>query len=263
MHSLPLLAVTWQPFLRGIIVVLIGFTVLCGSVYLLLATNLGARLGMLVALAGLFGWIAFMATVWWAYGIGLKGKDPTWKPVLTAVGSEIVNARSGSINGISVAPDGTISGAGWTKLASDNAGYGQAVASSDEILLNVTKQFKTGDYVSEAVYSKGGSRYPKIGKFDFLAFKHAPHYSIVQVRPTVKIATEPGKAPPKATADTTQPARYVLMIRDLGNRRRPAAFIAIGASLIFAALCYWLHARDRRVQYNRSGGALEPVPTGV
>jgi len=28
-------AVTWEPFLRGIIVVLIGIAVLCGSVYIL------------------------------------------------------------------------------------------------------------------------------------------------------------------------------------------------------------------------------------
>ena len=44
---------TWSPFIRGILVVLIGVGVLCGSVYLLLATNLGARLGFLVAMAGL------------------------------------------------------------------------------------------------------------------------------------------------------------------------------------------------------------------
>jgi hypothetical protein len=262
MHTVSVLAVTWQPFLRGIVVVLIGFAVLCGSVYLLLATNLGARLGLLVALAGLFGWIATMSMVWWAYGIGLKGEDPTWKPVLTAVGTELINARSGSVNGISLDANGTISGAGWAKLAEDNPGRGQAVAAADEILVNVAKQFKAGDYLAEAVYSKGGDRYPKIGKFDFLAFKHEPHYSIVQVRPTVKIATEPGKAPPKATLDTSQPSRYVLMIRDLGNRRRPAAFIAIGSTIIFGTLCYWLHARDRRMQVNRSG-ALEPVASGA
>ena len=36
--------------------------VLCGSVYLLLGTNLGARLGFLVALAGLFGWLTLLGT---------------------------------------------------------------------------------------------------------------------------------------------------------------------------------------------------------
>jgi len=49
MSSALTLAVTWDPFIRGIIVVLIGVGVLCGSVYLLLLTNLGARLGFLIS----------------------------------------------------------------------------------------------------------------------------------------------------------------------------------------------------------------------
>ena len=73
------LAIGWQPEIRGhhrrphr------ASLVLCGSVYLILSTNLGSRLGFLVALAGLFGWLMMMGIIWWVYGIGLKGKDPSW-----------------------------------------------------------------------------------------------------------------------------------------------------------------------------------------
>ena len=53
MHHLHLFAgLAWNPGIRGILVVAVGVAVLMGSVYLLLATNPGARLGMLVALAG-------------------------------------------------------------------------------------------------------------------------------------------------------------------------------------------------------------------
>ena len=45
-----LLAIGWKPELRGILIVIIAVVVLCGSIYLILATNLGARLGFLVAL---------------------------------------------------------------------------------------------------------------------------------------------------------------------------------------------------------------------
>ena len=51
---------------------------LIGSVYLLLATNTGVRNGFLIAMAALFGWMRPWALVWWIYGIGLKGKDPSW-----------------------------------------------------------------------------------------------------------------------------------------------------------------------------------------
>ena len=45
----------WDPAIRGILSVLTGVVVLMGSVWLLLATNTGARLGMLLSLAGLAG----------------------------------------------------------------------------------------------------------------------------------------------------------------------------------------------------------------
>ena len=71
-----MLAITWNPEIRGIIAVLVGFVVLCGSVYLILSTNLGGRLGFLVALTALAGWLATMGLIWWVYGIGLKGPRP-------------------------------------------------------------------------------------------------------------------------------------------------------------------------------------------
>ena len=58
-----------------------GTAVWMGSIYLILGTNLGARLGFLVAFTGLMGWMALMGTVWWMYGIGLKGEVPEWKQI--------------------------------------------------------------------------------------------------------------------------------------------------------------------------------------
>ena len=75
-----LLAISWEPEIRGIIVVLISVVVLIGGTYLIVGTNLGARLGVLVVLAGFFGWMMTMGAIWWTYGIGLKGPEPSWKP---------------------------------------------------------------------------------------------------------------------------------------------------------------------------------------
>ena len=68
-----LAAITWSPGFRGILVVAVGVLVLMGSVYLLLATNTGARLGFLLALTGLMGWMTIMGLVWSMYGIGKQG----------------------------------------------------------------------------------------------------------------------------------------------------------------------------------------------
>ena len=75
-----LLSVGWSPEIRGYLVLLIMVGTLIGGTYLILGTNLGARLGFQVAMCALAGWMLCMAIIWAVYGIGLKGPDPTWKP---------------------------------------------------------------------------------------------------------------------------------------------------------------------------------------
>ena len=84
MHHLHLIAgIAWNPGIRGILVVLTGFAVLCGSTYLLMATNMGARLAMLVAFAGLFGWLSILTAIWWIQppAIGPRGQNPSWHAI--------------------------------------------------------------------------------------------------------------------------------------------------------------------------------------
>jgi hypothetical protein len=71
--------IAWDPQIRGFLAVLVGVVVLMGSVYLLLGTHLGARLGFLVALSALFGWCTIMGITWWIYGnVGMLGEAPHW-----------------------------------------------------------------------------------------------------------------------------------------------------------------------------------------
>ncbi len=80
MESIEILAgLAWDPEIRGFMAVFAGVIVLIGSVWLLLATNTGTRLGTLLSFAGFFGWMVIMAAVWWIYGIGWRGDDPTWQ----------------------------------------------------------------------------------------------------------------------------------------------------------------------------------------
>ena len=82
MQMIDLIAgLAWDPEIRGFLAVLTGVVVLMGSVWLLLATNSGTRLGTLIASAGFFGWMAIMGSVWWIYGIGYAGDRPTFVEV--------------------------------------------------------------------------------------------------------------------------------------------------------------------------------------
>lgn len=74
-------AITFDPTIRGILVVAVAVTVLPGSIFMIVSTNTGVKLGILITLAGLFGWMFLMSSVWWMYGIGLKGRDPSWQAI--------------------------------------------------------------------------------------------------------------------------------------------------------------------------------------
>ncbi|MEY4015363.1 MAG: hypothetical protein EBW68_00115 [Actinobacteria bacterium] len=259
-----LLAVSWEPEIRGWIIVIISVSVLMGSTYLILGTNLGARLGFLVAVTGLAGWMMSMAIIWAVYGIGLKGPMPTWHPSepITIVRDGALLNQSGVVDGSSdlkglnsVASAKKVSdqlvSEGWNLLGESDPQRGQAVASADEIIQIEAKEFAAGEYASVAVYDKGGERYPKLGdSIDFFAFKHKPRYAIVEVAPLVTQRAEPGRAPARAEIDVAQPHRYVVMIRDLGARRKPAFLIAFGSGLIFFFLCWILHRREALLRKN-------------
>src|SRR3954453_18744957 len=88
LHSAHLIAaIGWDPFIRGILIFLLAVLVLPGSVYLVLATNTGVRVGFLLTMAGLFGWIGLMGTVWVVTGSSADvGRAASWKTVEVVTG---------------------------------------------------------------------------------------------------------------------------------------------------------------------------------
>ena len=102
-----LLAIGWEPELRGLLTVVIGVVILCGSVYGIMATNLGSRLAFLITVTAIAGWMMLMGAVWWIYGIGLRGPDPSWQPVPGAAVIQDTNAlrAAGILESFPTIPD--------------------------------------------------------------------------------------------------------------------------------------------------------------
>lgn len=262
-----LVAIGWDPELRGYLSVIIGAVALGGSVYLILGTNIGSRLGFLVSMAALFGWMAVMGAVWWTYGIGLLGRLPSWEPanpVAIVRDASLLHQADAVENPIPPSDltgtdlkayvSGELAAQGWTLLPDSDPGRGQAIAAAEDILVNQADEFNAGEFLPLSVYDKGGDRYPKINDtLDFLAFFHKPHYALVEVAPVVPQYVEPGRAPARPIIDESQPRRYVLMIRDMGTHRQPAAFTTLGSTGIFLVLCWLLHRRERTLVANRQG----------
>ncbi len=275
--STALLAINWEPELRGVLTVIIGTAVWMGSVYLIVGTNVGARLGLLVSLAGLMGWMALMGAVWWIYGIGLKGDAPSWVQVEgrtviqdvrllheAGVLDEQIPADATDPDTASSAVAAALTAQGWQQVDPSAPEYGQAQSAAEVFLID-EEAFAAGEYAVTAVYEVDPpheSAYPKLfgrDELDFLAFWHKPYYTLVEVAPYTPVFTEPGRAPVRPEINPDAPREYVYMIRHRGARREPAAYITIGSTAAFLALCWMLHRRDRFVAENLARKAAVPA----
>jgi uncharacterized membrane protein len=241
------LELSWDPQIRAILVVALAVAVLPGSVYLILGTNLGTRLGFLVAMAGFWGWMTIMAIIWALYGIGYVGDSPTWH-VVEAVTSQ--DADDLSAAKVEEAHDLST----WDELPADDPSRGEAQASASAAIAgqnSVFGLFETeSEYVVLDAYETGGKDPDSL--LSELPGPHPPHFAIVQVQRAVEVDVPFGEAPPPAEPDETQPVISVVMERDLGSKRLPPVAIALASAIIFGITCNVLHRRDRAVTEARA-----------
>jgi hypothetical protein len=258
----------WDPGIRGVLVVVVAIAVLMGSVYLLLGTNLGSRLGFLIAFAGLFGWLTIMGTAWWIYAIGYKGRDATWR-----VREVVTSVDRNHLVGAQLAQARTLQG--WRELKEGDTKRGEAQASADEALTGTDSRVKvfkaTSDYVTLAAYDKGGKAKSSFFNKWHIPAPHPPHYAVVQVQQVIpvqilnegdvckagNICIPFGTTPPKAKADPSAPIISVVMERDLGSKRLPSATLTIACGIVFGVTCNALHRRDKLAIANRAAVPAE------
>lgn len=292
-----LAGIGWIPEISGILATLLGLVVLCGSVYLLLATNLANRLGFLVALTGLMAWMVILGAIWWVYGIGLEGRPQSWQVEEVHFG-DLEGAATPQVGAIDVGvlppaaelralqPPDYIEAAerlepelgGWRLLPHFDPAFGEAMATVDRTIgLGVAAALgveRVGDYIPTYAFERGGkaelradpTTWDRITNWFYTTFvqiRHPPLYTVIQVAPTLPEtrpgAAGPGEAPPTPLPDPDQPVISVVLLRDLGQERTPAALITFGSLAILGVLCYMLHRRDQLVAAHR---AMAPVPTG-
>jgi hypothetical protein len=278
-----LAALNWDPQIRGFLIVITAFTILPGSVYLLLATNVGAKLGFLLAAAGLTGWMAAMGWVWVAYGIGIKGHVPTWEVKEIVTGNDVGKAGTG--------PELDTFPKGWKVLKPGDPVLSDATATSDKVLAPNTAPPKPGeaepvakfqppfdkltDYTLVGGFTTGGQNYwipgggismeTSKGNYEHGPINkiiqrlkrgplHAPHYTIVQVRPVIP-QPDLGGTPAKPAPDPTKPITSVVMVRNQGDLRLPNIGVAISMTIVFGLIANALHRRDKQIMALRSAPA--------
>lgn len=243
----------FDPFFRGFLSVVIGVVVLCGSVYLLLATNSGTRTGFFLAATGLFGWMTIMGIVWTTLGIGWIGPAPTWDTVeivrgdLEVAGTEDLHPLAG-VDVESQVPDDLTEPEernaaaldayaqiedqvdGWRLLPPGDQDRGEAQASADAHLVEEGVFDSTADYVplEFGAFNRGGKDQldPDANTLDRVWHKfrttvlqplHPQNLMVIQVQGVEEQFVEPGQPPPTPVADPDAPVVSIVMERNMGG----------------------------------------------
>jgi hypothetical protein len=248
----------WNPTILGVLVTLAAIGLFCGSVYVLLSTNLGARLGFLVAAASLTGFMVLLSTLWWASGnSGIDpphGRSPSWKVV------EIVNdpqqSKIGAVHDITS-----------TGSPVDSTGLANLRPAMDAALVHITPV--AGETAPTQPFAKFTQALDYLTEFPnyktFIAgggtrnlFWHNPKYAAVQFCP--KDPNAPIGGTP--TCDPLEDKQYAILAYNFGSLRQPVVFqFWIPSVLLFALSLLGLHWYELDSRKRKRERTLAPVPT--
>ncbi|MDG2114857.1 MAG: hypothetical protein P8N02_19890 [Actinomycetota bacterium] len=259
-----LAVVGWDPTLTGYLAVLLSILVLCGSVFLLLATNIGMRLGFLVSWTGFWGWNLLMGLIWWVFGIGWIGQQPSWQ--VSHLASDPAGVPVEAVQDISNDLSETPSDWEVVVEADAQSAADSHVVCSDEDsrrleAVNSCLFRAAAEYETHRILETGGERYRIFGIPDnaftqyFIPSRGRPHYAVVQIQAYQQAQEidpnqfgDDGKVViPSAVLDTSAPVYSIVMYRDQGSLRLRPALVALLSGVLFGLGCYHLHRRDQAV----------------
>jgi hypothetical protein len=238
---------------KGIVVVVIAFVLLPGSVYMLLASNFGALKGYLIAGTAFFGFLMMLSAVW-LFGIpgttpltGPKGTQPTFKFFTLDDPQAATYDSARDFQG----------GAGgeWREAPTGEPEEGSAEATL-KADLDTARQTAVSDLIEERNKDVEDSS----EELDVTNLDAKSYYTIQDGTEVAAIVISP-KAPPAGSGlqrpDFSPVTRFAY--RDPGNPSLPSILFLIGSSVLFVAHMLLLGVAERR---RPLGVALTPTDEG-
>jgi hypothetical protein len=252
----------WYPRLAGYTVVLCAIILFCGSVYLLLWTNVGSSIGFLLSGAAVAGIMLMLSTLWVTgqFPNGKLGSLPKWNviQVVGVQGSDVNAALAQSPVGLvrnipaKQTPEATQAIAGQIKADLDADITGTTAKPEDKLYGTAD------DYKAVKTWQVGGARKMPIW------WSKKGEYAAVQVCTLTKVPDtydQLNNPPFVPDCDPAQPQRVIVLHHDLGSLRRPAAFTMAGSAVLLAGFLYGLYLVEiRQRQAAAAPPADAPVP---
>ncbi len=238
---------TWYPLTLGWLVIIASVGLFFGSTYLILATNVGARLGFLLVGAVTAGFLMVLSMLWITTATPLnvfKGRTVEFKAVAV-----VDNVESSNIKEVQrILEDGNkLSGTEFSniKAAADTV-LGPAVDGKEKPA-SVANDLPSVPVIVTDIYQIGGSQPNPL----FLEFTHTPEYAAAFFCPVDQVKLETAF---RTTCDTSSAAaannRILILQKDLGSLRQPPIFLFFGSTALFILFLLALHWREKDLKEN-------------
>ena len=239
--------------MKGLLVVLTGFILLPGSVYMLLAANFGALKGSLIAATAFFGFLIMLSAVW-LFGIpgttpltGPKGTQPTFNFFT------LNDPQAGTYD--SVRDFQGDAGNGWQAAPAGEAqpGSPQETLKAD---LDTARQKAIQDLITQTNKNVRDSS----DELDVTNLDARTFYTIQDGTEVAAIVISPATPPSGSGLQRPDFAPVTsFAYRDPGNPYLPSILFLIGSTVLFLAHMLLLGVAERR---RPLGGARTPTPEG-
>ncbi len=261
----------WYPTILGFLVVIFAILLFMGSIYLLLSTNVGVRVGFLVVFTSLMGFMVVLTSLWLVTASPLntlKGRIPSWKPVEQT--ANLQQAKTQEVRDIQAQGRkvNAIEASNVKAAADENLIQVQALPSEAQVAQQAFARFQAvTEYKVLNTYEIGGSKPNPLN----LELSHTPLYAVIEycevVDPTTLVPF--GIAPPPAECKAgSDKSGFLVLKRDLGSLRVPPFVAWISSILLFILGLLLLHWREKDEQAAKErdeakSDAGTPVPVNA
>jgi hypothetical protein len=238
----------WYPTILGVLVVIAAIVLFIGSIYLLLGTNLGARLGFLVTFTSLMGFLMILSVLWLTTASPLespKGRVASWSvienvPDITKAQTEAVRDIAKNENKASQTDASNVLAAVDAALVTKQSTPKVTVTPNDN---RFAKFDDVTQFMVLQTYTLGGSN-PHFWKGEF---NHSTKYAVVEYCKTATQTQTFGlpPLPPECASGADAQRGFVVVKYDYGTLRLPPFVVIVITAILFGLGLLALHWREK------------------
>jgi uncharacterized membrane protein (DUF106 family) len=238
----------WYPTILGVLVVVAAIALFIGSIYLLLGTNLGARLGFLVTFTCLMGFMLVLSILWLTTASPLespKGRVASWSVVENV--TDITKAKTEAVRDIAKKENKASQTDASNVLAAVDAALITKVSTPTVKVTPNDNRFAKFDDVTQFMvlqtYTIGGSD-PQFWKGEV---NHSTKYAVVEYCKTATQEQTFGlpPLPPECASGADAQRGFVVAKFDYGTLRLPPFVVIVITAILFGLGLLLLHWREK------------------